>query len=269
MPKVSVIMATLNGSKYIKDSIESILSQTYKDWEFIICDDGSIDTTYSILTDYVKNDNRFIILKNDINMGLAASLNKCIAVANGEYIARMDDDDISFPERLAKQVEFLQMNSSFSFVGSNIYLFDEKGVWGESKVQTAPDKITVWDKVGFCHPTIVIRSDVLKSVNCYNSSIKRTEDYDLWCRLYAEGYYGYNIKECTLNYRQDNNAYKKREFKYYVEAAMLKKQHYLLLKIPSCYLWKIYLPIIKGLLPIKLKKFYNLFRFRLNSSTSI
>ena len=110
-PLVSIIMGAYNCENTIYDCMESILKQTYENWEFIICDDCSSDHTLEILKKYEKNDKRIHILHNEKNMRLAASLNRCLEVAHGKYVARMDADDISMPDRLEKQVEFLQKST--------------------------------------------------------------------------------------------------------------------------------------------------------------
>ena len=132
--KVSVIMASYNGEKYISDAIQSLLDQTFQDWELVVCDDCSTDNTYQILKGYAeKYPDKFQVLHNEKNLRLAASLNRCIEYARGEYIARMDDDDISLPERLEKEVKYLDEHPYVSFVSANIQLFDEDGIWGIRK----------------------------------------------------------------------------------------------------------------------------------------
>ena len=103
MPKISVIMGVHNGEKTLPRAIESILNQTFADFELIICDDCSSDSTVHVINDYIRKDDRVILIKNKSNSGLAASLNNCIKISKGEYIARMDDDDVSHAERFEKQ----------------------------------------------------------------------------------------------------------------------------------------------------------------------
>ena len=116
---ISVIMATYNCEKSVSDSIESIIKQTYTNWEFIICDDCSTDGTYQILQKY-KNEypDKFVIIKNKQNSKLSFSLNHCLKYAQGKYIARMDGDDRAVPERLKKQIEFLNSHKEYQLVGS-------------------------------------------------------------------------------------------------------------------------------------------------------
>jgi len=120
MPNISVIMGVYNGEHRVTKAVESILNQDYEDFEFIICDDGSTDDSYYVLEMLSKQDNRIVLLKNSKNMGLAPTLNYCLKNARASYIARMDDDDWSHPERFKKQVKFLDENPSYGYVGCNI-----------------------------------------------------------------------------------------------------------------------------------------------------
>ena len=111
MPKISVIMGIYNCASTLPDAIDSILSQTYTDWELILCDDGSVDDTYAVAEEYqIKYPEKIRLIKNESNSGLPKTLNNCLAVAEGTYIARMDGDDISMPDRFEKQIRFLEEN---------------------------------------------------------------------------------------------------------------------------------------------------------------
>ena len=131
MPRVSIIMGVYNGSLKMDVSINSIIAQTYKDWEFIICDDGSKDDSFSKLQEYASKDARIVIVKNEQNSGLAKTLNNCLSVAKGQYIARMDDDDYSHPDRLEKEVAFLDEHPEYAIVATGRNMVDENGLWGE------------------------------------------------------------------------------------------------------------------------------------------
>ena len=124
-PRITVLMSVYNGEKYLKEAIDSVLSQTFKDFEVLIINDGSIDKTSKILKTY--KDPRIRIINNKKNIGLTKSLNKGLKLARGEYIARMDDDDVSKPNRLEKQFEFMEKNSKYAVVGSFIEIIDSKG----------------------------------------------------------------------------------------------------------------------------------------------
>ena len=130
MPRVSIIMGVYNGFKRMDRSIQSIIEQTYKDWEFIICDDGSSDDSYKKLQEYATKDNRIVVIKNVQNAGLAQTLNNCLKEVKGEYVARMDDDDYSDPYRLEKEVAFLDIHPEYAIVATGRNMMDEEGTWG-------------------------------------------------------------------------------------------------------------------------------------------
>ena len=122
-PKISVVMPAYNAENYIREAIDSILAQTFRDFEFLIIDDGSTDHTVEIIRSY--SDSRIRLYQNERNMGVAATLNRGLDLARGEYIARMDADDISLPERFAKQAAYMDAHPDVAVCGSNIILFSE------------------------------------------------------------------------------------------------------------------------------------------------
>ena len=258
--KVSIIMGVYNGSRYIRDSIDSIINQTYKNWEFIICDDCSSDNTIDIIQEYMKNDSRIKLIKNDKNIGLAATLNKCLGQCTGEYIARQDDDDISLPERLEKQVKFLEQNTQYDLVGSRAYLIDkDNNIWGKSKLPTEkPESINLLHGPCFIHPTIMIRKIVIDELNGYNEKALRVEDYDLWFRFFANNFKAFNMQESLIKYRLDTHSYKKRKYKYRINEFKVKIKGYKINNIP--YRKRIYAlkPLIIGLIPSRfISKFHS------------
>ncbi len=205
MPKVSVVMPVYNGEKYLREAIDSILNQTFSDFEFIIINDCSADSTEQIIMSYT--DDRIVYVKNEKNMGVAESLNRGIDLAKGEYIARMDADDISLPERFEKQVKFMDKHTDIGVCGSNIFLFNEDGILREHTFLSEYEDIKVGMLFGcsFAHPSVIIRKSVLKENNFkYNSQFEKTEDYELWGRL-AEVCKLYNINEFMLKYRIHKN----------------------------------------------------------------
>ena len=132
MPKISIIMGAYNCQDTVCESIDSILAQTFTDWEFIICDDASTDETLTVLNRYKTNyPDKFVILHNENNMMLAGSLNRCLKVAKGKYIARMDADDLSEPTRLQKQYEYLENNPDMDLVGTFMQGFDDEKIFNE------------------------------------------------------------------------------------------------------------------------------------------
>ena len=129
VPKISVVMPVYNGEKYLREAIESILDQTYQDFEFIMVNDASTDGSGSILSEFANLDQRIRILTNESNLGIAGATNRGIAQARGEYIALMDQDDISLPERFEKQVEFLSNHPDISVLGTNSIILEEDGTY--------------------------------------------------------------------------------------------------------------------------------------------
>ncbi len=223
-PLVSVIMGTYNGSRWIGRAVKSILNQTYDNIELIICDDASTDNTVEIVKEIACKDNRVKFVSNEVNSGLNISLNKCIDTSNGEYIARMDDDDISELDRIEKQVSFLEEHPEYAIVGCSKRFFDEDGVWGQSKAKKTPTIADVFTSHAFSHPTVMIRRDALTSVGNYSTDKlnRRGQDYDLWCKLYLAGYRGYNLEDFLFNYYESKTSVSRRKLKYRIDH--IKKQ---------------------------------------------
>lgn len=158
-------MGVYNCKNYnlLRKSVESVLQQTYRDFEFIICNDGSTNDTLKELKKIAQLDSRIKIISYDKNCGLNHALNYCLAVSQGKYIARQDDDDISKPERLKKQVQFLDKNPEYVIVGTCADIFDDQGVWGEYTVPEKPQKGDFLWNSPFMHPTTMMRKAELLS----------------------------------------------------------------------------------------------------------
>ena len=192
--RISVIMAVYNGEVSIAEAIESILNQTYKDFEFIIIDDGSKDNSYDIIKKYAIKDNRIRLLHNLTNMGLTKTLNRAIKLSKSDFIARQDHDDISLPERLEIQLNFLDNNSQYAFCGSDIKIkqrgksFIKNFTFNEIKRNLIVENC-------FAHPSILIRRSVFEKYGYYNEKYIYGQDYELWCRLI----YKIRLKAINLN----------------------------------------------------------------------
>ncbi|WP_304153468.1 glycosyltransferase [Megamonas hypermegale] len=235
----------------VKLAIDSILNQTYRDFEFIICDDGSNDGTYELVKNLTKKDKRVVLIKNDKNRGLAFSLNHCISIAKGKYIARMDADDISVLNRLEKEIRFLENHKEYAVVGCNMFYMNEKGIWGKRILAEKPNKKSFLFTSPFAHPTIVMRKEVLKKLNGYRVEkiTRRLEDYDLFMRLYAKGYKGYNIQEFLYQFREDTDAFKRRAYKYRWDEVKIRYRGFKELNLlPKGFIYVIK-PLIIGLIP--------------------
>lgn len=177
-------MSVYNDEQYLCEAIDSILNQTFKDFEFLIINDGSDDNTKRILERY--NDPRIIIHNNPKNMGLAKSLNIGLRLARGEYIARQDADDISLPERLSEEVDFLSINHAYAAVGVFPIMFYEHS--GEKRYCQRPVsdlqiKKTLKTENCITHGSAMIRKECLTDVGFYNESMEKSQDFELWLRL--------------------------------------------------------------------------------------
>lgn len=250
--KISIIMGIYNCEKTLPEAIDSILNQTYSDWELIMCDDGSLDDTYSVAMKYKdKYPNKIIVIKNEKNSGLNKTLNHCLKYATGDYIARMDGDDISLPQRFEMEVNFLNLHSEFAIVSGSMIYFDENGDWGQGKVIANPENIDFLDGTPFCHAPCMVRKEAYEAVNGYSESKKtlRAEDYDLWFRMYELGFRGHNLSEPIYKMRDDENAYSRRKFRYALNEAYVRFTGYKRLKLPFSSYFYAFRPIIVGLLP--------------------
>lgn len=223
MPRVSVVMPAYNAEKYIRDSIESILSQTFTDFEFIILDDGSTDATASIIQSY--KDGRICFYPNERNMGVAATLNRGLELAHGEYIARMDSDDISLPERFERQVAYLDMHQDIAVLGSDLETFCDTGSLGIRVLSHSPDKLKedLFFFCGMAHPSIMMRRDIILALGGYDLDYDGLEDYELWCRV-TERYKISTLPEVLFRYRMHSGQVTKNPSPQYIERLRRLKQ---------------------------------------------
>lgn len=206
-PKVSVIMPNYNCEKYISKAIESILNQTFTDFEFIIIDDGSTDNSWSIIQEYAKKDNRIIAIKNDENLKICKTLNKWIELSRWEYIARMDSDDISIIDRFEKQVQFLDKNPDIWIVGGTMQIMNWDGnIYSERKYNLIDKEIRnkLFRYSPFCHPVIMIRKNILDMSWNYDEQQVFAEDYDLYFRLWKYSKFA-NLEYSLIKYRMFEN----------------------------------------------------------------
>jgi glycosyltransferase involved in cell wall biosynthesis len=184
-PCVSVVMPVYNGEPYLREAIESILNQTFTDFEFIIVNDGSTDRTAEILTTYAAQDHRIRLVRNERNLGLIKTLNKGGALAQGKYIARHDADDISLPERLARQVDYLEQHPEVGILGTAYYrMFTD----GQHSLRQPPltDTEIRWRLLFgniWCHPSMMFRRHLLTKGEPIYNNFFHAEDYELWLRL--------------------------------------------------------------------------------------
>lgn len=203
MPKISVVLPVYNGANYLKEAIESILRQTFSDFELIIVNDGSTDNSLQIINEYI--DPR-IILINQPNKGFPESLNIAIASCSGKYIARMDQDDISLPHRLMEQYLFLESHPSVSVLSNAVEYIDDQGnVLGRSFPVTnsmAVKKKLLKSGNVINHPSVIFKKNIIELVNGYNETVGgRFTDYHLWVKIISSGYKVKNLPKVLLQYR--------------------------------------------------------------------
>lgn len=206
-------MGIYNCAATLQEALDSLYAQTYQDFEIILCDDGSKDDTYAVALENQRQHTNIVLLRNEQNLGLNATLNKCLSVAKGEYIARMDGDDISLPTRFEKQVAFLDEHPECAIVSTPMIHFDESGeIFRGVAKEGVADKHVFNYGSPFCHAPCMVRSEAFNAVEGYavHPRLLRIEDYDLWRRLYEKGYIGYNLGEHLYMMRDDKDAFKRR-----------------------------------------------------------
>lgn len=267
--KVSIIMGIFNCANTLDEAIDSILKQTFTDWNMIMCDDGSTDQTYEVAKKYIEAyPEKFILMKNDENKGLNYTLNRCLEYAEGIYIARMDGDDISLPTRLAQEVAFLDRHTDIAFVSTIMGMFDEKGDWGQTPVISFPEKKHFSNgQALFCHAACMIRKEAFMGVGGYTVDPKllRVEDRHLWFKLYGAGYKGANINELLYKMRDDRNATGRRTWENRKNACYAQYVGYKLMHMP----WYTYvhvlrytiLELVKGIMPASIYEFFHRMKF--------
>lgn len=254
--KVSVLMGIYNCETTLEEAVRSIQEQSYTNWELILCDDGSTDGTYEIARRIAQEDDRVILLQNAQNEGLNKTLNKCLAHAQGEYIARMDGDDACVPHRFERQVEFLESQQEYAIVSSPMILFDEHGDWGETGVVEYPSAKDLIAGSPICHAPVMMRRECMTAVGGYTEDIRmlRVEDVNLWIKLYAAGYRCCNLREPLYRMRNDQNALNRRKYRYRVNSTYVRLKGCRMLKLG----WKSHLqafkPMVIGLVPAGLRK---------------
>lgn len=209
MPKVTVLMPVYNREKYLREAIDSILSQTFTDFEFLIVDDGSTDNSLEIVNSYP--DSRIRLIRNLANLGISESLNIGLSESLGDYVARMDSDDISLPNRLQKQIEFLNQNPDITVLGSHMNFINMHGQNLEHlnylpSYSLAHQEIVyaMLYSIPFAHPSVIFkRLEVLKigGYRFLKELENGSEDYDLWLRLAAQNYKFANLSDHLIKYR--------------------------------------------------------------------
>jgi len=197
-PLISVVMSVYNGEKYLEEAIESILAQTYSNFEFIIINDGSTDGSLDVIKKYINNDKIILITRE--NKGLPCSLNEGIRLSKGKYIARMDADDISLPTRLEEQIIFMEKNRDVGICGCSVLDLDTNSKW----ILTSYDKrlkVELLFSSVFAHPSVMIdRKMMIENNLFYNETFFQSQDFELWVRIAKYTKFA-NLKNPLLRYR--------------------------------------------------------------------
>lgn len=264
---VSIIMGIYNCESTLSEAVDSLLNQTFQNWELILCDDGSSDGTYLAAQSYVQRyPEKIRLLQNFKNLGLNETLNRCLKEVKGEYVARMDGDDVCAPDRLEKELAVFAEHPELAVVSVGMYFYDEKGIFGSLLYPEWPQKEDLLYGSPFCHAGCMVRRKVYEELGGYRTEkeISRIEDYDLWFRLYQAGYIGYNIQEYLYSMRDDRNAVSRRKWKYRVYESKLKMRIWRAFHLPLRKLPQVWIPLIKGLMPKFVYSYFH--RKRLNGA---
>ena len=225
-PSVSVVLCVHNGERFLRATLDSLVRQTHEKMEVVVINDGSTDATEQILRER-ENDPRFRIFSQP-NQGLVSALNSGLDKANGEFIARIDADDLAHPERLARQVAYLTDHPAVAAVGSAVALIDDAGrPQGVRRFPTGPSTVrtALLEGCPLAHPSVMFRKSAVVGVGGYRPAFRHAEDYDLWLRL-SESYELDNLPDTLLSYRQHTGSVTKRFAHRQAFAAILAKLAY-------------------------------------------
>jgi len=207
-PNVSVLLPVYNAEPYLAKAVESILDQTYENFELLALDDGCLDNSLAVLRHYAKSDRRITVLSRE-NRGIVQTLNQLVGLARGQFLARMDADDLSFPRRFEKQIQFLDANPTCVLVGGCVELIDDQdrpiGILNFPLSHEEIDECHLRGHTSIWHPTVVYRKAAIDRIGGYKDSYSAAEDLDLWLRLAELGRIA-NIPEVILRYRLHENS---------------------------------------------------------------
>lgn len=201
-PAISVLLSVYNAEKYVSSAIESILNQTFTDFELVIVDDCSSDSSWDICQKYVKQDNRVVAVRNKINIGGCATLNVGLKLVRGRYVARQDNDDWSYPERLAKQFNFMETHHDVGIVGGSMEIINENQTVIGKRTYNLTDTMIrkkIFRYSPFAHPLVMFRKSILDTVGWYNIEYAPADDYELYFRIGAVSKLA-NLNEIMMKY---------------------------------------------------------------------
>lgn len=252
MSRVSVLMGIYNCAPTLEAALASLEHQTYTDWELVVCDDGSQDDSFAIAKAFAQRlPDQVVLLKNDQNLGLNRTLNRCLEQARGEYIARQDGDDISFPHRFEQQVAYLDAHPEMALVSAPMVLFDHQGDWGVTRPKANPEKEDLIDTGAFAHAACMMRREALQAVGGYSvgQHLLRVEDFHLWYKLYQAGYRGANLSAPLYRAQDDRAAQGRRSWQNRVNEARVRWLIFKDFGLSLQHLPRVLRPLLVGLLP--------------------
>lgn len=255
-PKISVIMGIYNCASTLQEALDSLYAQTCQDFKLIMCDDCSTDNTYEVARQYAEMKDNIVLIRNERNRKLAATLNHCLEYVDTEYVARMDGDDISEPTRFERELSFLESHPEYDIVSTAMTFFDESGDYGRNYPKEVPVAADFKKGTPFCHAPCMVRTKAYRAVNGYTASsrVERVEDYYLWYKMFKAGFKGYNISEPLYKMRNDRAAFARRKVRdrfrgYKVELEVLRG-----LRIPYARFYAL-LHLGKVLVPVRIQRF--------------
>ncbi|WKK66706.1 glycosyltransferase [Lutimonas zeaxanthinifaciens] len=256
MIKLSVIISVFNGEQYLAESLDSVLHQSFNDFELILIDDASKDQSRRIIEQYSNLDSRIIPIYNQSNVGLTANLNKGIKKARGELIGRMDADDVAFPLRFEAQISYLDSHPEVDLVGSSAIVIDGKG--HELSLRSVPefhkDILSMLPKANpVTHSTVIFRKDRFARISFYNENYPIIQDYEMWFRAIGKGLKFHNLQETLLAYRMDKNYIDRKSMNYRWCDFKLRIKSFKHIDLPFFKYYYALIPLILGLTP---KRFY-------------
>lgn len=212
---ITVLMSVYNDLPYLKDAIESILNQTFSNFEFLIFDDGSTDGSQEILQQYASKDSRIKLIINETNCGLGFNLAQGIEIAQSPWIARMDADDLALPNRLELQLNYVQAHPDISILGGCAVDIDRNGQFiGERKIPTTHPQIRklIWTNP-LIHGTVLLNKASILKVGSYSRKLAKRQDYDLWFRCAKAGLKFANLPQPLIKYRFTHNTLQRNNWK--------------------------------------------------------
>lgn len=254
-PRVSVLLASYNSEQFIEACIESVLAQTFCDFEFIIIDDASTDGSFALLQEVGRHDSRVRVIRNKYNLGLGASLAQGVEIARGDYVIRIDADDLCFPDRLDRQVRFLDEYPDVDVLGGAAVEINAEGKTGRvRRMPITHEKIiqNIW-ACPFIHPTVAFRRKRILAVGNYNATLRRRQDYELWFRCARQGLRFANLQDPLIYYRFDADTHRRQPLRLALQQARIGLEGCRMLGLPWWQRVGVMLPVWRAVLPLRLQ----------------